>query len=244
MYLAIDRRELIREPHTIEISLPNEEVTETADGRPHVRPGGEYAVINCTWGNNVSHQDVLRELDRRRANRGVHAVSFELWGGDCHERVTLNCWMGRPKHTHIRQLKSGKYANASFTVPFYQVDTPTFLVPLRFRLPGIIAVGDAMCVRVAPAAGEIFGIDGFIRDLGSGAGQTRIQVRNATTDTDYLSTPGDFPQGGNHVLANKVLTTDTTFAQGDEISIDVDDIPAGGLSKDASITLWTWLFRP
>jgi hypothetical protein len=235
MYLAIDNRRVIRQPHIIEIVPAGHEQGYTADQRPWVRPAGEYSVFNCTWGADYSYQDVLSELDRLRGNRGVHAVTFELRRD---KYWTCNAYMGKPQYTMMGKTTSGKIATNSFSIPFIQVDTPTFLFPMRFRLPGIISVRDAFASRPAPMAGRIFAIDGWIRDTGSGVGQTRIQVANDTAAIDYLAAPS------NHVLTNAVLGASLDFAQDDLISIDVDAVPSGGLSKDALITLWCWGFRP
>lgn len=240
MYLAIDGRKMIRRPHQIEIVPPGHESGYTADQRPWVRPAGNYTTFNCTWGRDVTYQDVLSELDRLRGNRGVHAVTFELFRD---KHFTCNCYMGKPQYTHVGADRCGKIVVNSFSIPFIQVDTPTFLFPLRFWLPGIIDARDAWVRHYAPAAGRIVAVDGWIRDIGSGTGQTQIQISNGTTD--YLSTPGDFAcVPPNHHLANHVLGASLDFAQDAPLDVDVDAIPTGGLSKDALITLWCWLYRP
>lgn len=241
MYLAIDNRRMIRQPHQIEIVPMQHETGYTADERPWVKPAGNYTTFNCTWGSELSYQDVLGELDRLRGNRGIHAVTFELY----RDRLfTCNCYMGKPSITHVGYTDCGKIVYNAFTVPFIQVDTPTFLYRMDFRLPGIIAVADAFASHVAPAAGRIISVDGWIGNLGAGAGNTTIQVSNGATD--YLATPGDFVNAppANYALANAVLGTSLDFAQGDQIDVDVDAIPAGGMSRDASIWLYCLIFRP
>lgn len=241
MHLAVDGRRLIREPHTIELQGPEPEASLTADRRPFVRPPHRYTTFVCTWGSEYSYQDVLRELDRIRANRGLHAVTFEIYNG---QFLTVNAYMGEARPTHVKRTPCGTIITSSFSIPFIQVDTPTWLVPLRFPLRGIIAVADAAASIEAPAAGRILAVDGWIRDLGAGAGQTRVQVSNGATD--YLSTRGDFVNAlpAVYQMQNAVLGTSLDFARGDQIDIDVDDIPAGGLSKDALITVWTWCYTP
>ncbi len=241
MYLAIDNRRLIRQPHTIEIVPDKGQRSFNGDGRPLWRPGGDYTVFNCKWGAEASYQDVLRELDRLGMTRGVHGVTFELYRG---QYLTVNCWMDKPQYTMIGQSYCGKVITNAFTIPFVQVDTPTFLYRMDFKLPGIIAVGDAAASHIAPAAGRIADIGGWIRDLGSGVGTTKIQVSCGATD--FLSTRGDFVNvaPADHTLQNAVLGASLDFAGGSQIDIDVDAIPAGGLSKDARIWLWCWLFHP
>jgi hypothetical protein len=241
MYLAIDNRRLIRQPHTIEIVPDKGQRSMNGDGRPMWRPGGDYTVFNCKWGADASYQDVLRELDRLGMTRGVHAITLELYKG---QFLTVNAYMDKPAYTMIGQSTCGKVITNAFTIPFIQVDTPTFLYRMDFNLPGILAVDDARASHVAPAAGRIFDIGGWIRDLGSGAGRTKLQVSNGATD--YLSTRGTFPNTlpVDKKLQNAVLGASLDFAAGDQIDIDVDEIPAGGLSKDARIWLWCWLFQP
>ncbi len=215
--------------------------TLNGDNRPMWRPGGDYTTFNCKWGADASYQDVLKELDRLGMTRGVHAVTFEIYKG---QFLTLNCYMDRPGYTMIGQSGCGKVITNAFAIPFVQVDTPTYLYRMDFKLPGIIATGDAVASHVAPAAGRIADIGGWIRDLGSGVGQTRVQVSCGATD--FLATRGDFINTVpvNRMLQNSVLGTSLDFAGGSQIDIDVDAIPAGGLSKDARIWLWCWLFAP
>lgn len=214
----------------------------TADQRPTVRPGSDHVVLNMTWGDNASYQDVLGELDRLRANRGVHAVTFEPMRGQ--QFITINCWMGKPRYTAIRYDGCGRIITSAFTIPFVQVDTPTFLFRMAFHLKGVIAVMAPFTRRLAPAAGRIVAVDGYIANLGSGAGQTSIQISNGATN--YLSTEGDFINAvpANHRLQNADLAPSVDFAQDDPIDIDVTDIPAGGLSAGAVISVWAWLYRP
>lgn len=240
MYLAIDNRRLVRQPETIEIAPDKGQRSFNADRRPMWSPGGDYMTFNCKWGGTYSYQDVLRELDRLGMTRGVHAVTFEIYRG---RFLTVNCWMDKPQYTMTAYTMSGKIAISAFTVPFIQVDTPTYLYRMDFKLPGIISVRDAWASHVTPAAGRIFDIGGWIRDLGSGTGYTRVQISNGATD--YLSVRGDFRcVPPIHSLSSAVLDANTDFAAGDQIDVDVDAIPTGGLSKDARIWLWCWLFHP
>src|SRR3990172_6290816 len=99
MYFAIDGRKLIRQPHSVEIAPGAHDVSMTGDGRPLVRPGSPYVQINCTFGSDFSFEDVMAELRRLRANRGVHSITFEdLRLGD---RLTLNAYMGAVTQNHV-----------------------------------------------------------------------------------------------------------------------------------------------
>lgn len=242
-YLAIDGIPMIRRPHRVRVRPGEHRVTMTADQRPQVQPGSEYSIVECTWGRSFSHQDVLSELRRRRANEGVHSITFQDGRGGRENLLTVNAFMGNPSYSMLRQLKGGKFAVGVLTIEFVQIDTPTVLFPICLPLRGILTVTDAYAYRYAPASGSIFDIDGRIRDLGAGAGQTRIQVSN--NGTDYLSTPGDFVCAPpEKTLQNAVLIDDASFAGGDKLDGDIKTIPAGGLSKDALIILWCWLNFP
>lgn len=244
MYLAIDNRRVIRQPHQIEI-VPYEHATGmTADGTPTVKPGSNYVQLNCTFGADLSYQDVLGELDRLRANRGVHSVTFEPMRG-C-QNLTINAYMGKPRVTHVGYTNQGKIVTSSFVVPFIQVDTTTYLYPIRFRLDGILSVLSPWYRRTAPAAGRVVAVDGCIRDLGAGGGNTSVQLHNETAAVDYLSTEGDFVCGApvNYRLQNAVLGTNLDFDQDDELWCNITDTPVGGMSRDALVTLWAWLYHP
>jgi hypothetical protein len=241
MYLAIDNKPLIRQPHTIEVATYDFVQTFSADKRPMVVPGSDYATINCTWGRNSTYEDVLAEIERLRYNQGVHAITFEPQRGG--KYLTINAYMGVPKYTIINKDRLGRNIISSFTIPFIQVDTVTKLYPLRFILRNILAVASPFVSRLAPAAGRILAVDGWINDLGSGAGTTKIQVSNGATN--YLSTAGDFVCApANRKLQNQVLGTVRDFDQDDSIDIDITAIPAGGLSRDAIITVWAWIYQP
>ena len=196
MYLAIDNRPVIRQPHTIEIVPYDPASGFTGDGTPTVKDSGNYVTLNCTFGQDLSYQDVMAELDRRRANRGVHTITFDPLRG-C-QLLTVNAFMGKPRVTHVGYDNHGKIITSAFTVPFIQVPTTTFLYALRFRLDGIISALSPYTFREPPAAGRIIAVEGSIRDLGAGGGQTRVQLyNNAMSVVNYLSTPGDFVCGSS-----------------------------------------------
>jgi len=242
MFLAIDGRRMIRQPHTIEVVVGGQEVGQTADQRPTVRPGTRYVQVNCTFGRNLTYQDVMGELYRLRANRGNHSITFEPMAGKRY--LTINAYMGEASETHVG-YDGCKIVDSSVTIPFIQVDTTTFLIPIHFYLRGILSILTPWTLHIAQAAGRVFDIDGYIRDLGAGGGQTRIQIHNETAAVDYLSTPGDFVCApGAYRLQNAVLGANLDFAQGDELYCNITDIPLGGLSADALVTVWTWSYRP
>lgn len=242
MYLAIDGIKLIREPQTLEFVPFEDGAGTSADRRPLVRPGSEYTALNATWGPDLSHTDVLQELDRRRANRGVHAISVRQKGGILH---TFNAYMGKAKPTYLSQSNCGKGIVNSFSVPFMPVELPVFLLALRFPMRGILAVQNGWGKHLPPAAGEIVAIDGWIRDLGSGAGATTMRIYNETQAKSYFSVNGSFPMAPpNQQMQSHTLAADLTFEAGDVIRADVIAIPAGGLSKDANLNVWALVHHP
>ena len=82
---------------------------------------------------------------------------------------------------------------------------------------------------------------GAIGTLGTGAGQTRIQVSNGATD--YLTTRGDFVvASGTNLMENQVLDTLPTFDRWDIIELDVDAIPADSNSANVLVSLYVLLF--
>lgn len=244
MFLAIDDRELIRQPHFIEVvTYPHDSVL-TADQRPTVRPGSDYVQVNCTWGSDLTYEGVMREIHRLRANRGTHSITFEPMSGGRY--LTINAYMGESSVSHVGYDRECRIIDSAITIPFIQVDTPTFLFPFRWVLRGTIAVLSPFRLNVMPVAGTIVGVEGYIGDLGAGAGQTRIQLANVERVVDYLSTPGDFINAPppNRRLQDHVLGTDLDFYQGNQINCNVLTIPAGGLSRDAIITAWCRIHRP
>ena len=203
-------------------------------------PGGEYVVVNATFGRNLTYEGVLKELNRIRANRGVHSITFEsLQGG---RRLTVNAYMGIVRQAHVGYDSCGKIISSSITVPFIQVDTPTILYPMRFKLRGIIDVRRRLHQQdTVRGRHDIPG-----RWVYPGPGRrSRADTHPDIEWHDRLpGNPGRLRQWWPQLMVNQVLGTDLDFAAGDQIDIDVDEIPAGGLSKDAIITVWCWLFRP
>lgn len=244
MFLAIDRRPLIRQPHLIEVAPYQHSQMFTADQRPMVTPGSRYVTVNCTWGRNLSHEDVLDELRRLKATTGIHSITFEPLRGQRY--ITINAYMGDTREAHMGYTTRGSIASSSFTIPFIQVDPTVFLFPLELNLRDIIAVISPFCFHTAPVAGRIFQADGFIEDLGAGGGQTRVEVTNDDRAISYMTTPGDFvcAAPANHQMQNHVLASDLDFYKDDRIDADVLTIPGGGMSRSAIITLWCWGFYP
>ena len=245
MYLDIDGRPLAYQPHVISIRTDEARRELLADGRPQIQGGGDYAIVECTWGQTAVVQNAMQELIRLRDGRAVHSITFEPTSRG--RLLTINARFPEMREGHIAYSKqSGHILSSSFTLEFWQLDLPTFLVPIDLHLDGVLAVLDGYVLYEFPAAGRIISVQGNIRDLGSGAGSTTVQLHNETQAKDYLTTPGEFINTSpvNTRLQSQVLAADLDFVAGDVLWVNVTGIPAGGLSKDAHLRLMTWQFRP
>lgn len=244
MYFAIDDIELIRKPFQIEIVPKDHRNLANADESSIIQPPSEEVQVLCTFGRNLSYEKVIAELRRRRADRGIHSITFE--DSRTQKYLTINAYMGTSRIAHVGYAMDCKIVTSAFTIPFIQERTSRWLWPCRFRLRSILAVLSPFRFQIAPAAGEFFAIDGWIADLGAGAGQTRIQIHNVERAVDYLSTPGDFLNVAPPVksLQNAVLDTDQGFEGGQQLNCNVTQIPAGGMSADAIVTYWAWINHP
>jgi len=108
---------------------------------------------------------------------------------------------------------------------------------VSFIVEGTIVTGDGQSQWEAPYAGEIVAVEGFIANVGTVGGQTRIQISCGATD--YLTTEGDFVQAsGTGLMENAVLAVNPTFDAGDIIELDIDTVPTGTDSADLHIRLW------
>jgi hypothetical protein len=184
-------------------------------------------VISVTWGGDNFHYGVVAELKLRRALTPRHVISFtkENGLGLYHRDVVI---------PPISWGQGPGLVVDTFTVDMEEIRSNAGYPFMEFYVSGTITTGDGKATFVAPAAGTIVAVTGIIGTLGTGAGQTRIQVSRGATD--YLSTPGDFVvAGGNHNLVNQVLIGSPTFTAGDTIEIDVDGIPAGANSANFQI---------
>jgi hypothetical protein len=241
MFLAIDGQTLRNPPHSIDIIEPEFEENETADGNMIMVESQAGVTVNANYDTEVT-EETLMELRTLRKGFPIHMISVQDTRS-CHY-VHLNAYMPKVSQNTMRLTSDNRLANTSFTVAFRQVRVAYEYECFELWLPGTITTGDGKFYYEAPAAGKIAKVDGFIQSLGSGAGQTRIQIHDATSGIDMLGTRGDFVvASGTKRLENQVLISDPSFIKGDILRLDVDAIPAGANSAWACIYLWVYMFR-
>jgi len=108
---------------------------------------------------------------------------------------------------------------------------------------GVLTVANSKRKWVAPYAGELKKVSGFIETLGGGAGtSTDFQLRNATTGHDMLSTVGAFEvDSADNLLEGQVVDDIyAPFSKGDIIHLDCDAISTN--PSDAHIDMTVVLF--
>jgi hypothetical protein len=91
-------------------------------------------------------------------------------------------------------------------------------------------------------------VSGHIATVGTGAGtSTDIQIRNATTGRDYFETEPAFEVddavSGKAVLSGGTLKNNPTFRQGQTLALDIDAVPGGANSAEATIWLTCGFWR-
>jgi len=110
---------------------------------------------------------------------------------------------------------------ATLYVPYYG--------QLRFKVSGVVAVGDGQFRDVPPDDGEVITYGGFLETLGGGAGtSTDVQIRNAskTPDEDLFSVLPVFEvdtatgelEGGELIASPKFNAGDIFWLDADAIS--------------------------
>ena len=242
MFLAVDGVPLLNPPVSIDILPPELTEHNLADGGFVAVESHGGASIVVRFGQAGVTQAAMLELLRRRANIGIHTLTFE--DAHCNEIITVNVYMPPVERVGLPYGESGELLYAETSITFRQVQPTMDIGHFRLRARGVITVGDSKDECRAMAAGRLFAVSGWIRTLGTGAGQTRIQLRNGLMD--YLTVPGDFVvASGTNILESQALRTDTTaFIKGEYISLDVDAIPGGADAADAFIYVWYYHFRP
>jgi hypothetical protein len=234
------------------VAFPPETGDVIASGfQEHRLPGGGIIFVEDQGGVTVNAnyedtktEDVLAYLHRLRRNYPIHMLEVE----DIRYGSVVALPVFFPKLSINRLLPEDSgclHTNSAFTISFRQVfPTPT---PVHFPLKtyGGASVLDGADRWKMPAAGYVFAVTGFISTLGTGTGQTRIQIRRNRGDVDMLATPGDFMVASSTgLLENQVLGSDVTFMKGDVLYLDIDGVPSGTDSADIRVDVWTYLFRP
>ncbi len=228
------------DPISIDVIPPGVADHPLADGRVIFVEDRSGVVVTVIWGTVGNMQQFFAELERIRSLGPIHEISFE--DISCDKIVHLNSYMPRLTRNVLGYDPSGSIVYGPLTLSFRQTDPATQIVPLLLWARGIIATGDGKYKLTLPAAGRISQVEGYIRNLGTGGGQTRIQLRIGLTD--YLSVRGDFVvASGTNRLENQVLVADTSFIRDTVLELDVDSIPGNTDSIDACIVVWCELFR-
>jgi len=244
VFFMIDGIHLTCDPLPIDIVPAGAQETLTSDRGVIVVEDQSGIVVTVTFGavgGNI--QRLIAELESIRNTGPIHEITFEdIY---CNRLVTINAYMNRVPRNVLTYDVGGNIIYSQFSIPFRQVEPPAQRILVELWSRGTIsATGDGKYKWSAPSAGKIVQVEGFINTLGTGAGQTRFQIRNATSspNVDYLSTPGDFVvASATKKLENQVLITSPSFYMGDEISLDCDDIPGGADSANACIQMWVEL---
>lgn len=232
----IDNVDMTYKPSHVQVTPPEVSVYPgpgTGKGivQPMIPP-----ILEVRWGVDAAIRSAIAELKTKRGRRLIHALSWTNEG----ETGTKHC------NAMIPEIGYGQGPSQSiadvFTLKCEVVNPMPALMITELFMPGVLTTGDGKIKWLTPAGGRILKVRGAIGTLGTGAGQTRVQVSNGATD--YLTTPGDFVvASGTNLMENQVLTSSATFNRGDTIELDIDVIPGGSDSADVSVLLYCLLFR-
>ena len=226
--VKIDNVALTNPPSHVQTVEPSYVATQTAGyGKIVYVPIGP-GQVQLQWGGEVAVPAVVAELRTKRVAIPQHMLSWtkETGSGLYHRNVIM------PVATYGQGPGA---AIDTFTMTFEEYRPFPSLAVWEFWVPGTIAVGDGKAKVKVPAGGRIMKVGGYIGTLGTGAGQTKVQVSNGATD--YLSTRGDFiVASATGLMENAVLATSPTFNRGDTLELDVDTIPAN--SDSANLSVW------
>lgn len=234
--LYIDNVAMTIQPSHIEIVPPKPRIYPTAGANKIVVQPLTPPSIEVRWGMDATFLEVVSELKTKRGRDLVHAIS---WTNE--ENTGL-------KHCNVvfPEIGSGigpaRTAVDVMTLTLEAINPMPGLVLVELYRPGVLTVKDGEPKWEAEAGGRILKIDGAIGVLGTGAGQTRVQVSNGATD--YLSTEGDFVvASGTNLMENQVLGASPLFNRGETVELDTDTIPAGNDSANASVYMYCLLFE-
>jgi hypothetical protein len=240
MFLEIDGVQFPYPPDTIDIQAPGFEDHQLPNGNVIIVEDRQGVVINANW-EDMNMGVVLEHLMRIRGNWPIHMIRVEDVSFGSY--VSLPVYMPRLSINRLIPASECEHTNAAFTVQFRQVIPELLPVFFELRKSGTVTVGDSKDRVEVPFAGKVFSVSGSIETLGTGAGQTRIQVRRDTTD--ILSTRGDFVvASGTGLMEHQVLNTEELrFIGGAVFYLDVDAIPGGSDSAGVLVRLGMFLHR-
>jgi len=116
---------------------------------------------------------------------------------------------------------------------------------LRFKISGVVAVGDGQFPDWAPYDGQLLTYTGYLETLGGGAGTfTRIQLRNVTKTPDqdlFAVRPAFQVDIGTGELEGGEFIASPTVRAGDEVRLDVDNVSTN--PADMTVTVRCRFFR-
>lgn len=234
--VKVDSVELTNRPGHVLTSEPQPVATPTAGRGKVIYQPETPGRVELQWGRDAAIAAVIAELRARRGSQPCHVLSWtkETGVGYYHRNVVI------PPISYGQGASTGTGID-SLTLLLEEYRPSPSLAVLEFWVPGTIAVGDGKAKIKAPAGGRILKVDGYIGPLGTGAGQTRVQISNGATD--YLSTRGDFVvASATGLMENAVLAASPTFNRGDTLELDVDAIPANSDSANLQVLIYVIMF--
>jgi len=224
----IDNVELVNLPSHVQVVEPQPTATPTAGYGKIIYVPRIPGQVQLRWGDEAAIAAVVAELRTKRGSVPQHMLSWtkETGTGLYHRNVVMPL---------IAYGQGPGTAIDTFTLELEEYRPFPELTLWEFWVPNTIVVGDGQAKIKMPAGGRIMKVGGYIGTLGTGAGQTRVQVSNGATD--YLSTSGDFVvASATGLMENAVLVALPTFNRGDTLELDIDTIPAN--SDSANLSVW------
>jgi len=232
--VKVDNVALTNNPSHVLVDEPRPTATPTAGYGKIIYVPRIPGQVQLQWGGEVAVPAIVAELRSKRGSVPQHMLSWtkETGVGLYHRNVVMPV---------IAYGQGPGAAIDTFTLSLEEYRPFPSLAMWEFWIPGTIVVGDGKAKIKMPAGGRIMKVDGYIGTLGTGAGQTRIQISNGATD--YLSTRGDFVvASATGLMENAVLASLPTFNRGDTLELDVDTIPANSDSANLSVRFCAIMF--
>ena len=236
--IKINQVVLTNQPSHWAVIPPQDTVEATAGAGKIVTSPLVPPDIELRWGQEGTDPAVIAELKAKRGMRIGHVVSWASEDGL------------RQYHANVAIPQIGYGQGPSMNA----IDPLTLLCPCYIPVPGArmitldvptnpLTTGDSKARWKAPAGGRILKVGGSITTLGTGTGQTRVQIHNATGPVDMLSTRGDFiVASATRLLENQVLIASPTFNKNDVLHLDIDSVPSGADSAYAHIWMLVLLY--
>ncbi len=240
MFLKLDGELLPYPPDTCDIIVPGFEEHPLSGGNTVLVEDRQGVTVNANW-EDVNTAAIVEWLMWKRGNWPIHMLEVDdVKRG---KAVAIPVYMPRLSLNRMLVTIDCEYTNAAFSVAFKQVIPDLQPVYFELRHTGTVSTGDDKDRWKAPFAGKVCSVTGSIVSLGTGTGQTRIQIRRDSAD-DLLSTRGDFVVGGVKRLVNQVIDeSQKRFIAGTVFHLDVDTIPSNANSSGVLIRVGVYLHR-